>query len=193
MVDWHTGLAIGGYDPVAFFTDGKPVPGSPISNCHYGGAVWRFRNVGNRAAFAAQPDVYMPQFGGYDPVGVARGVAVAGNPDVWLISGERLFLFYDRAGCDNFAANAERIAERGRAQMARGAAHPQSLTTFSQPRDRAVDRRRVAPGEKRRNATLAACRRRAARRPAAITLPPAAARIAWPAATSQSCVGASRG
>ena len=43
------------------------------------------------------PDVYMPQFGGYDPLGVARGVAVAGNPNVWLIAGERLFLFYDRA------------------------------------------------------------------------------------------------
>ena len=76
VVDWHTGLAIGGYDPVAYFTDGKPLPAEPIWNCSYGGAVWRFRNIGNRAAFAAHPDVYMPQFGGYDPLGVARGVAV---------------------------------------------------------------------------------------------------------------------
>ena len=71
----------------------------------YGGAVWRFCNIGNRAAFAARPDVYMPQFGGYDPVGVARGVAVAGNPNLWLIAGERLFLFYDRARLEKFAAD----------------------------------------------------------------------------------------
>jgi YHS domain-containing protein len=109
VVDWHTGLAINGYDPVAFYTDGKPVLGSPDFELSYGGTVWRFCNIGNREAFAARPDVYMPQFGGYDPVGVARGVAVAGNPGLWLISGERLFLFYDRARLQAFTANAERI------------------------------------------------------------------------------------
>jgi len=109
VVAWHTGLAIDGYDPVAFYTDGKPVLGSPDFELSYGGAVWRFCNVGNRAAFAARPDVYMPRFGGYDPVGVAHGLAVAGNPSVWLISGERLFLFYDRSRLETFAADAERI------------------------------------------------------------------------------------
>jgi len=106
VVDWHTGLAIGGYDPVAFYTDDKPVLGSPDLEFPYGGAVWRFCNVGNRAAFAARPDVYMPQFGGYDPLGVAAGVAVAGNPRAWLIAGGRLFLFYDRSRLNTFAAGA---------------------------------------------------------------------------------------
>lgn len=110
VVAWHTGLAIDGYDPVAFYTDRKPVPGSPDFELSYGGAVWRFANVGNRAAFAARPDVYMPQFGGYDPVGVARGVAVAGNPAIWLIWSQRLFLFYDHSRLESFAANAERIS-----------------------------------------------------------------------------------
>jgi hypothetical protein len=41
VVDWHTGLAIGGYDPVAFFTDGKPMAGRPDFELRYGGAVWR--------------------------------------------------------------------------------------------------------------------------------------------------------
>jgi YHS domain-containing protein len=109
VVDWHTGLAIGGYDPVAFFTDGKPLAGSPDFELRYGGAVWRFCNVGNREAFAARPDVYMPKFGGYDPVGVARGVAVAGNPDLWVVTGERLFLFYDRARLEKFTADPERV------------------------------------------------------------------------------------
>jgi hypothetical protein len=109
VVDWHTGLAIGGYDPVAFYTEGKPALGSPDFEFRYGGAVWRFCNVGNRDAFAARPDVYMPQFGGYDPLGVARGIAVAGSPSVWLIAGGRLFLFYDRTRLETFAADSERI------------------------------------------------------------------------------------
>jgi hypothetical protein len=109
VIDRHTGLAIGGYDPVAFFTDGKPVAGSADLELRYGGTIWRFANVGNRAAFAASPDVYMPQYGGYDPLGVARGVAVAGNPAVWLIAGERLFLFYDDARRGTFAADPERV------------------------------------------------------------------------------------
>ncbi len=109
VVDWHTGLAIGGYDPVAFYTKGKPALGSPDFEFRYGGAVWRFCNVGNRDAFAARPDIYMPQFGGYDPTGVARGIAVAGSPSVWLIAAGRLFLFYDRARLEMFAADSQRL------------------------------------------------------------------------------------
>jgi YHS domain-containing protein len=109
VVDWHTGLAIGGYDPVAFFTDGKPTEGSAAFEFRYGGAVWRFCNIGNRDAFADQPDVYMPRFGGYDPTSVVRGVATAGNPNVWLIAGKRLFLFYDRDGLEKFAADPDRM------------------------------------------------------------------------------------
>jgi hypothetical protein len=122
VVDWHTGLAIDGYDPVAFFTDGKPVAGSAVFELAYGGAIWRFRNMGNRAAFAASPDVYMPQFGGYDPLGIAQGVAVAGNPFVWRISGERLFFFYDNARAkafDSDPAHAIGVAERRWPQVQR--------------------------------------------------------------------------
>ena len=105
VMDWHSGLAIDGYDPVAFFTDGKPLVGNADFELHYSGAVWRFRNVGNREAFAARPDIYMPQFGGYDPIGVAHGVAVPGNPNLWQISGERLFLFYDQTRLKKFTAD----------------------------------------------------------------------------------------
>jgi hypothetical protein len=109
VVDWRTGLAISGYDPVAYFTDGKPVEGSPDFELRYGGAIWRFANTGNRAAFAARPDIYMPQYGGHDPLGVARGLAVAGNPNVWLIAGSRLFLFYDGDRRDKFVADPNRV------------------------------------------------------------------------------------
>jgi len=109
VVDRHAGLAIGGYDPVAFFTDGKPMPGRADFELRYSGVVWRFANIGNRAAFAARPDIYMPQYGGYDPLGVARGIAVAGNPYTWLIADERLFLFYDVARRNRFAAEPDRL------------------------------------------------------------------------------------
>ena len=115
VVDWHSGLAIDGYDPVAFFTDGKPLAGKADFELHYGGAVWRFRNIGNREAFVARPDIYMPQFGGYDPTGVARGVAVPGNPNLWQISGQRLFLFYDLTRLQKFTADPDQaLAEAER-------------------------------------------------------------------------------
>lgn len=109
VVDWHTGLAIAGYDPVAFFTDREPVAGSAALELQYGGAAWRFANIGNRDAFAADPDAYMPQYGGYDPLGIAHGVAVASNSRLWLISGERLFLFYDSARLNRFASDPARF------------------------------------------------------------------------------------
>jgi hypothetical protein len=63
VVDRHTGLALYGYDPVAYFTDAEPLVGRPEFELSYAGAVWRFRNEGNRAAFNDRPDVYMPGFG----------------------------------------------------------------------------------------------------------------------------------
>jgi len=93
VTDRNSGLAISGFDPLAYFIDGAAVPGGGEFEHRFAGAVWRFRNQGNRAAFAADPDVYMPRFGGYDPVAVARGVAAAGDPRLWLVSGERLYLF----------------------------------------------------------------------------------------------------
>jgi hypothetical protein len=109
VVDWHSGLAIDGYDPVAYFTDAKPVAGSGDFELRYRGVVWRFSNIGNRAAFAERPDIYMPQYGGYDPVSVAHGIAVAGNPDVWAIVNERLYLFYNAGQRAKFLADSARF------------------------------------------------------------------------------------
>jgi hypothetical protein len=114
VVDWHSGLAIAGYDPVAFFTDGKPMAGTGKFELRLGGVVWRFCNVGNRAAFAERPDIYMPQYGGYDPVGVAEGVAVPGNPLVWTIADERLFLFYNAMQREKFLADPDRFVAMSR-------------------------------------------------------------------------------
>jgi len=110
VADRITGLAIGGYDPVAYFTDAQPLVGQPGFEAAEAGAVWRFRNEGNRAVFARHPEIYSPQFGGYDPTDVARGVAVAGSPKVWLVAGQRLFLFGRAESRDAFAADPARFA-----------------------------------------------------------------------------------
>ena len=110
VVDRRSGLAIHGFDPVAYFTDDTALLGRNELELSYAGAIWRFRNAGNRAAFKRRPDVYMPQFGGYDPVLLARQVATPGHPQFWLIVEDRLYLFYDGASRDRFAADPEAAA-----------------------------------------------------------------------------------
>jgi hypothetical protein len=111
VVNSHTGLAISGFDPVAYFTDGKPKFGLPDMELNLGGAVWRFRNEGNRAAFSEHSDVYMPRFGGYDPVAIARGTSVPGHPLFWVVTDGRLYLFYSEAARTAFIAEPGRIIE----------------------------------------------------------------------------------
>jgi hypothetical protein len=93
VVDHNSGLAIWGFDPVAYFSEQKPVRGLEAFELMFEGAVWRFRNEGDRAAFVADPDVYAPQFGGYDPLHVADGRAVAGHPEIFVVRAQRLYLF----------------------------------------------------------------------------------------------------
>jgi hypothetical protein len=93
VVNRYSGIAIEGFDPVAYFTDSVAALGSPDFEAREAGAVWRFRNQGNRASFVAHPEIYGPQFGGYDPVDLGRGVTYAGNPRFWAVVGQRLYLF----------------------------------------------------------------------------------------------------
>jgi hypothetical protein len=116
VVDWHTGLAIYGFDPVGYFTDARARVGRPEFEYVLGGVTWRFRNEGNRAAFAAYPAVYMPKFGGYDPLGVAQGVAAAGNPMFWLIADQRLYLFHDEVARGACAADPINCIARAQAR-----------------------------------------------------------------------------
>lgn len=108
VVDRYTGLAIEGIDPVGYFTDGRPVIGDSGYEASEAGAVWRFANPDNRAFFLAHPEIYSPRFGGYDPVGVARGVTFAGSARLWLIVGHRLYLFGDDENRTAFAAQPAR-------------------------------------------------------------------------------------
>jgi YHS domain-containing protein len=109
VVDELTGLALGGMDPVAYFTDAQMLAGRPDLELTAQGAVWRFRNEGNLAFFRATPEAYVPQFGGYDPIDVARGVPVAGRPLVWLIHGQKLYLFAREESRAAFAADPKEV------------------------------------------------------------------------------------
>src|SRR3954462_10971449 len=104
VVNRYSGLAIEGFDPVAYFTESMAARGSPDFEARGGGAVWRFRNLGNRASLLAHPEIYGPQFGGYDPVDLGRGVTYAGNPRFWVVTGQRLYLFGREENRDAFAA-----------------------------------------------------------------------------------------
>lgn len=80
VVNRFSGLAIEGFDPVAYFVKKQPVLGLPDYEAAQAGAVWRFHNQGNRASFAAHPEIYGPQFGGYDPIDVAAPLPSSATP-----------------------------------------------------------------------------------------------------------------
>lgn len=120
--DWRTGLALHGFDPVAYFAQGRALPGSPDFESETAGGTWRFRNEGNMAAFRADPQAYRPRFAGFDPVALARGVARAGNPLIWVIEEGQLLLFFDEAARAAFAKDARgTIAAAERVWLASGA------------------------------------------------------------------------
>jgi YHS domain-containing protein len=91
------GVAVGGYDPVAYFTQGKPVKGEAGITLDHMGATWRFASEANRAAFQADPARYAPQYGGYCAWAVSQGYTAKGDPSAWTIAGGKLYLNYDQA------------------------------------------------------------------------------------------------
>ena len=111
VINADTGLALSGYDPVAYFTNRRPELGKTGLETTFDGAVWRFRNVGNQAAFRDHPDIYRPRFGGYDPVGIARSRSVPGNPLFWVVRAEKLYLFYSTEDRQAFLAAPARLLE----------------------------------------------------------------------------------
>lgn len=86
------GTALGGYDAVAYHTQGDAVRGSDAITFSYKGATWRFANDDNRRRFEANPEVYAPEYGGHCAWAMAQGYLAQGDPEVWRIVDGRLFL-----------------------------------------------------------------------------------------------------
>jgi YHS domain-containing protein len=116
VVNRYSGLAIEGFDPVAYFTDSEATLGVAEFEASEAGVVWRFRNEGNRASFVAHPETYGPQFGGYDPIDLGRGVTYAGNPRFWVVAGQRLYLFGREEHRDAFSADPARFLKDANAR-----------------------------------------------------------------------------
>ena len=91
------GTAIDGTDPVAYFTEGKPVEGSAEFKHEWNGATWRFSSAENRDLFAANPEAYAPQYGGYCAWAVSQGYTASTDPDAWAIVDGKLYLNYNQA------------------------------------------------------------------------------------------------
>ena len=87
-----TGLALQGYDPVAYFTEGEPTPGNWKITSSYNDATYRFASEEHKAAFEANPEAYLPQYGGYCAFGAAMGFKFDGDPHQWKIVDGELFL-----------------------------------------------------------------------------------------------------
>lgn len=90
------GLAIGGTDPVAYFTQGQPVQGSPDYQWEWRNATWQFVSAEHRNRFQANPEAYAPQYGGWCAWAAARGEAAATIPEAWKIVDGKLYLNFSR-------------------------------------------------------------------------------------------------
>ncbi|MGH6952000.1 MAG: YHS domain-containing (seleno)protein [Vitreimonas sp.] len=88
-------VAVGGYDPVAYFTDGRPVRGSSQFRISHQGYEYRFASAEHLAAFRANPARYTLQYGGYCAWAVSQGYTASGDPNHWRIVDGRLHLNYN--------------------------------------------------------------------------------------------------
>jgi YHS domain-containing protein len=86
-------LALKGYDPVAYFTENRPMVGDSQFQYEWDGAVYRFASAKHLGLFKDDPDRYLPQYNNWCAASMARGEKVYGNPEWWLVVDGRLYLF----------------------------------------------------------------------------------------------------
>lgn len=109
------GIAIGGYDTVAYFTEGRPVLGSAEFEHRWNGATWRFASAAARDRFAANPEAYAPRFGGYCAWAVSQNYIAPGDPNVWRIVDGRLYFNFNERARELWEADSAGAIARGNA------------------------------------------------------------------------------
>jgi len=90
------GVAVNGYDVIAYFDQGQPVKGTSQFTQVWNGAVWQFASAEHRDKFAAAPEKYVPQFGGYCAYAVSEGHTASIDPEAWKIVDGKLYLNYSK-------------------------------------------------------------------------------------------------
>lgn len=112
VTDPLTGVALDGMDPVSYFCEPAPVQGSPDFEYVWSGVPFYFANAANRDAFIRAPEVYAPLFGGHDAMSLARGFLSDGNPNLFVLKGDRLILFYSTGNRDAFLLSEDKALEK---------------------------------------------------------------------------------
>jgi hypothetical protein len=92
-----SGVAISGYDPVAYFNQGAAVRGDKKFAFHWQDADWYFSTAENQKSFSKAPEKYAPQYGGYCAYGASMGHKATTDPQVWTIVDGKLYLNYNGA------------------------------------------------------------------------------------------------
>ena len=104
-VSGASNIAVNGYDPVAFFTDAKPVNGSPFITAEFQDAVYLFANEQNQKLFLGNPERYAPQFGGFCAYGVGLGKLFPVDINTWQVRDNKLYLNLNSAILQEFNAD----------------------------------------------------------------------------------------
>jgi YHS domain-containing protein len=102
-------VALQGYDPVAYFTKGRPEKGSAEFAASFDGATYWFSNDEHRTRFVTDPDRYAPQFGGFCAINIARGEKYEADPEAWVIADGKLYVFGAKEGVPIFRQQAPGI------------------------------------------------------------------------------------
>lgn len=110
-------VAIEGYDPVAYFTDGRPVKGSAAFSLPFDEAVYYFANAEHQKMFAADPDRYAPQFSGYCTAALSMGMKLEADPEAWAISNGKLYVFHSKKGSSLFAEDPAGMVAKAEANL----------------------------------------------------------------------------
>lgn len=113
MADPLTGIAIGGMDPVSYFTESAPLPGRAELELEWMGAPWLFASDANREVFRRNPEIYAPQYGGHGAMSMSRGFVSEADPAIYTIFKQRLFLFYSASNREAFLLAPDAAALRG--------------------------------------------------------------------------------
>ena len=117
-------LGLKGYDPVAYFTDGKAQPGAPEFEYGWDGVKYRFASAAHRDIFKANPDKYAPQFGGSCAMNMSNGVQREADPLTWTISDGKLYVFATARGHDRFRTNPTEAAAKAAANWSKMVSAP---------------------------------------------------------------------
>jgi len=138
VVDSLTGVALDGFDPVSYFTDRQPSPGKPDYEYDWHGVPWYFASGANRDVFIRSPETYAPQFGGHSTTAMAQGYLSDGNPQIYVVAAERLYLFYSIDNRDAFTAAPNAIIAGARAAWQKLTAAQMAMVAPDAPQPPAV-------------------------------------------------------